>query len=469
MTIYYWTNFSKRKNSTKQPATSGTSVDVYLKDNCSVESPVFVISGINLAVNYVKWDDHYYFVDDIVLVTADIYELRCSMDVLATFKSEIGSYNAFIERAASAYDTDLNDDILSSQQDETNVHAVATSIAEASPGTMALDTTGCYLLNTFGLGGVHLYGYNSLAAMAGILNNSSYPFSAGSWQQLIDTIGLNLLDVSAYVSNVRWIPFQLSDIAGNDNQNVEVSFWSLNNVKAKEITAREITIRGTVGQPTNAYNDFRAKSPRFSRYAIYLPGVGTVGLNPIDIYGNNLYYTMCFDLFTGEVMYMLYIQTLDSAHRAFIGSYCGKLACEIPYATTSRDAFGVIDTLIGGASSGSSMASGNAAAGAAGIGITLGQAELKAVETYCQPQHSINGTVGNMSKIKEWPNIVLSVTNYGSKDFPLSVAGRPLCEFRQISTLSGFIRCGAPSVEIPGMGGEKEAVNGYLASGFYYE
>ena len=107
MTITYWTDFTKRKNSTKQP-TGGTQATVILKEPCGIYTPTFICSGIPESVKYVKAWNRYYFVTD---VTHDGPELivSCASDPLATFKSEIGStyadveYTSFIKEIINKY------------------------------------------------------------------------------------------------------------------------------------------------------------------------------------------------------------------------------------------------------------------------------------------------------------------------------------------------------------------------------
>ena len=41
--------------------------------------------------NYAKWDDHYYFIDDIVVMSNNHIEISCSQDLLATYKDYIGN------------------------------------------------------------------------------------------------------------------------------------------------------------------------------------------------------------------------------------------------------------------------------------------------------------------------------------------------------------------------------------------
>ena len=47
--------------------------------------------------------------------------------------------------------------------------------------------------------------------------------------------------------------------------------------------------------------------------------------------------------------------------------------------------------------------------------------------------------------------------------------GRPLCEVRQISSLSGYMLVQDGDVEINGTSAEDAAVRNYLETGFYYE
>ena len=47
--------------------------------------------------------------------------------------------------------------------------------------------------------------------------------------------------------------------------------------------------------------------------------------------------------------------------------------------------------------------------------------------------------------------------------------GRPTMDTRTISTLSGYIQCSNASIECAALDIDKDTINGYLNSGFYYE
>lgn len=90
---------TKSVNSTSRVFVGGgTSLTgVKLKEPCSMQSPVFLLSGItkNKLYNFLKWNgnsgdiDRYYWIDDIVFQTNDIVEVHCHLDPLATFREAI--------------------------------------------------------------------------------------------------------------------------------------------------------------------------------------------------------------------------------------------------------------------------------------------------------------------------------------------------------------------------------------------
>ena len=63
----------------------------------------------------------------------------------------------------------------------------------------------------------------------------------------------------------------------------------------------------------------------------------------------------------------------------------------------------------------------------------------------------------------------LSYKYFTVVDENLAEIGRPLCQTKQISTLSGYILCQNADAQITGTQDEADKINGYLNSGFFYE
>ena len=102
MPTIYMGAISKRRNSTLQPTLSA-SYDCILKQPVSIDNPTFIIqdSSFNMALNYAKWENTYYFIDRIVSVRNNVWEVSCVIDVLATYKTEILASTQYVCYSAS--------------------------------------------------------------------------------------------------------------------------------------------------------------------------------------------------------------------------------------------------------------------------------------------------------------------------------------------------------------------------------
>lgn len=89
---------SKKINSTKQTFTSSYSYDCKLKDDCGMQSPVFIVQNLSKSTlyNYAKFENKYYWIDDIIYLTNNLQEVHCHLDPLATYKDDIKACNAFV-------------------------------------------------------------------------------------------------------------------------------------------------------------------------------------------------------------------------------------------------------------------------------------------------------------------------------------------------------------------------------------
>ena len=97
MDIYLYNN-TKRLNSTKEaPTVSRTLTNCYLKDNCSLLSPVIRIKDASRPdENYFKFLDRYYWVTDCISIAEGLWEIHGDVDPLTTYRSSILGTPAFV-------------------------------------------------------------------------------------------------------------------------------------------------------------------------------------------------------------------------------------------------------------------------------------------------------------------------------------------------------------------------------------
>ena len=104
-TLTCYSNFSKKRNSTKQPS-GGRDFSVTPKwEECSLYNPIFVVnesSSTMISYNYCKFENRYYYITDVKFVANSVCEVSASFDALATYKTAIGNYDGFIARTSNS-------------------------------------------------------------------------------------------------------------------------------------------------------------------------------------------------------------------------------------------------------------------------------------------------------------------------------------------------------------------------------
>lgn len=454
MQLKAWT-FSKKHNSTAQPTGSGTTYNVVLKEDCSVDNPVFILgTGITPTINYCQALGHYYFIDNIVILTKDQVELHCSMDVLATYKTEIGNYTAFVERAASSYNTMIADYALSeTQQVQYQVNADTQIFTNAS-------STGVYVLGVIGgygsgTGGISTY----VLTPSELADALDFMFSDGNFTDVLaDSVVKSFFNPFQYIVFLRWYPLTKADFGTRTSTTLKFGWWSTTGLYEKLNDIR-IFHAANLTIPTLGFNDFRDYDSRYTQMMVEIPTVGSVPIDPsiLSQSGSTLLLGVYVDIATGETVAFLQVNNSGGNKASHIGSYQGHMGASIPLAQMSEN-FGSIASTAGTA-----------------VGAIISQSPTMALEAFHSiqgdftPTPSMLGTYGSRAYYEGMIWARVSVRQYACGHFPVTVYGRPLCENRQINTLTGFVKCQAASIALAAPLAEINEVNNYLNSGFYYE
>ena len=149
--------FSKRKNSTKQPTGTGTTINVDLKSGTSLLAPTLLLNNSGKPdFNYCSFMGMYYFIKDIVSVRNDLWELYLVVDPLATAKADIiasTQYVSYSSQAGNAWLADVRIPVLKSTTASKNIAALP-----------FINTQGIYILSVVGgdtgVGGCEVFAVN---------------------------------------------------------------------------------------------------------------------------------------------------------------------------------------------------------------------------------------------------------------------------------------------------------------------
>ena len=99
-------SFAKRVNSTAQP-TGGITIQCKLKGGCSVLTPALILNLANTKgynYMYIAEFQRYYWIDSWNINTDMLYEITSHVDVLASYKNDIGNSDLYVTRAQMSND-----------------------------------------------------------------------------------------------------------------------------------------------------------------------------------------------------------------------------------------------------------------------------------------------------------------------------------------------------------------------------
>lgn len=451
-------NFAKRKNSTKQPTGDGTIVSCNLKAPCSIKSPELLISGDVFGYNYAYIADfgRYYFVNDVVSESKGLTKYILEEDVMASNKTAIGSTVARIAFASTGYDVYIPD-VRIGVSSEIEVYLGMESSGIGSGKnilTVANDNDG-----------IAYYGMTDANVGKLVTNLMSTDVGDQIRKMLSDPMQaiLNCVWVPYFPTNLNSVNVRIADklLDGSFGMPAVIGDWISPFDKVITLSTVSITI-------PFQYKDFRDMSP-YTQMSLFLPGIGNIDLNPNDFIGGNTVNIMsAFDITTGDIIYRICNSSMELVQTV---SFAGGVP--VPISGTSTNMRGAIASIGGmvGAAAGltAAIATEGAAAPAAGALIMSGASAALSANMRSTSFKGSNGSRVDFTDTMFTLNVTVHETEDPDDVNYIAMKGRPVNETHAISNHSGYVQCDNASVSISGDSWERDEINSYLNSGFFYE
>lgn len=472
MTITYWTNFSKRKNSTKQPST-GTDLTVKLKEECSIINPIFQSATMPANTNYIyvaEWS-RYYFVTNVTYITNTIKEFSCEVDVLASFKSAISSTVAHIAYSSTGWDKDLTDGRIAIKGTKTIYH---------DSKSVGLSSNGCYIIGIVNNDADGKLGALSYYRISGyeLSRLIKYMMATDFYDEVKQYFSGSPMD---FIQSCIWVPVDGTGFVGTVKLNLSLGDSVLTDYDVTPPAPISITVY-PISTPVkelgsivslslgSKWQDFRDNQP-YTSASLFLPGVGLTDLNINDFYeSNNVNVQTIFDITTGDCTYKIFDDTNE-----LLKTITFNTAASVSLSQVNINAGGAL-TGIGGAVGGvlglgmSAVAMNPLGMAGSTVGILAGASS--AIMAANQRSTSIKGTNGGRSGFYDsMASVVVIRQDTEDCDDASYIAriGRPVGLTHAISNHSGYVQCENASVTNAGTTLEKDRINQYLNTGFYYE
>lgn len=480
-------SINKKQNSTKRPNTDGVTYDCKLKEECSILTPNIKLDlGLSTAPNfnyaYISDWGRYYFVKNWTFYNR-LWEADLEVDVLGTYKDEIGNASMYVLRSASNYDVRIIDTFYPTKYDVSYASSTGTVIYKGRELTnyfSNLWTDGYFCIGYLGSVSTgieylitNIVGFRTL--LQALLSLVKADLDMG------DDIALGLARQLAnplqYITSVYWIPnFNDSDINSGTNNTINFGYYTLNIPYSKKVTPIDsatgddnqyfVTIPITLHPQTASRGMYVNAKPYTKNVLVFYP-FGVFELDNSIINGeSSLRLGWKLDIATGKAT-LLCRSTNDAS---FLFSVESGYGVNIQLSQLLQDLISVGSNVVQGFGN-LAVAGASILAGANALGATSFLKGVKnignAVES-AMPTISTIGTNGSYSHFSIF-RPMLYQTFYKLVDDDYEHSGRPLCKEVTINTLSGYVECRDGDISLNATQEEREKVSDYLVGGFFYE
>lgn len=490
VTLY---SFTKRENSTKRPSSGGTDYSCVMIDDTSLMNPTFKleIAANPIGKNYCYVSDfnRYYFVKDI-RTYQNFWYIECSCDVLASFKTEIGPQTHYVLRSASEYDEYISDSHYGAK-----IKQAGTRLNQTGP--LYWSTNHSYIVGITGyaedtssqqVGSVTYYQMDDIALynfiyylmhdISQYVDIPTAPYDDPGVQEalinpiqyVVSCIGMPVAFPSSYTMSSK-INFGYYHWNVPASSKIRVLPRGAQDAEYMNITIPKHPQAATRGQFMNA-------AP-YSTYTFHCGPWGDIPLDPsLLIDETTLGYEIRYDLTQGMARIAIGPQNTATPPGVNGGKllFCGQAKVGVDISLAQA----IVDPLQAQLSWETGL--NNVVATGVGSGLSpstlsnLLKAQNTLQETYVNaiknkfPGCISKGVPGTFLNLMDSAyGTYLLYQHYSVVDENLAEFGRPLCQLKQLNTLSGFILCENADAAITGTQDEAIKVNGYLNSGFFYE
>ena len=454
-------NLAKKDNSTKQPTGDGTVIACVMKTGGSVEDMVVELTpGTNWpAYNYayISSFGRYYWVTG-TTYNRGVWEVHLHVDVLASFKSDIGGTTMYVERSSAQQ----NGALIDNMYPVTDVHSIVNTQIKAS----STFSSGCIVVNVLdGNSNTGITSYVMTVGNFGIMIDNlmvDTDRQESIWNSLTQSIQVTTYEPLKYIQGAFWFPYSYGTFASSGMiTSLQLGNFTLTGngfvCFRADLTSTKLSKAYSVNITHHPQASTRGSFCNLEPYTEYTVNLGPFGAIKLDsaplATASSIAVTVYSDLYTG--MGRAIVRTDSSA---ILANVCAQFGVPIAMSSFGQYTVGNLMQVIGGA-----------AAVLSGMEVVGAKSLLSGIESMEKGVLSTNGSSGAViDHLRAWS---LEHRFYTIADDDNSANGRPLCTTTTPTTLGGgYIKVQKGLVESTAASRpELAAINAFMEGGFYYE
>lgn len=464
---------TKRDNSTLQPTGDGTQKTIELKFPSGVLNPVMTTADSSvLGYNYVHIPTYnrYYFIRDWDFIDG-LWHIHLFEDCLASWKSSIGSASLYVLRSSSSHDGYIRDAVYPAKDKYTlqrvnitrpwDVYGGYYIIGVVSPSNNASAVGGSTTYYQITKNGMNQLIHDLLNTIGTELANATDPNEFLS--ESITMLSKTLSNPLQWIKSCIWLPFKPST---GTPENIWLGLWDTGIQGApvlQHVSTKSTAISVSLPNHPQIARGSWLNTPPYRRMVLNAGPFGTIELPADMLQGvTSISGDLYMDAITGDATLHLHGGDYEINYHAGIGVDVGLAQIY----TSAHDFINAATKTVGGT-----------------VGIAENAVKMKASAVVNSVGAVANGIVdmaeagqgtpsstgqdGSFGALYESWSLITAFMEIADED--ISRLGRPLCQVKQISNLSGFIQCAEGDIPAAATMTELQTIKSYLEGGFYYE
>jgi len=471
-------NFSKKENSTaRPPAGSGTTLKCAIKTPSSILSPVVEVSGDLFPGNqYPTWNYAHipafngrrYFVTNKVY-DRGIWEISLAEDVLASYRTTISNMSGYVTRASAESDGWLVDKFYPVRS------TYKTDNILLAPNEFVSWGTGCVAVNVIDSTATdgyttYLFTIANFATFLQKLSTDLTDSSVSTWDSVSQSIKVTTYEPLRYIGSVLWFPHSVP--SGIGKTSFKLGNYTVSGILCTKASFPTIGTTYEIRIPRHPQASSRGQYMNLAPFSEYTLDLGPFGNIKLDTTGLNgqryLRVVINADINTGSGRAVVYGSNSSPLPDITDDVMLANVVCQygVPLRINSLNsvtAGSVLQTAGGAAAVIGGIVTGDIGGAFAGF-----QAAVGGIESMAKGSVDSVGSTGSITD--HMHKKVLYCRFFYAADEDNAENGRPLCKYRRLGSLPGFIQVQKGNFNYEqATKAEVSAVNSYLEGGFYFE